>query len=333
MATIESSTIEGVGTGRWLTRRSPATAASFRWSHAWAIVTLASAFLSISSGALVTTLGIGMSDPIWPTAPWTLFVISWQEPSPGFLIEHGHRFVDWVTGFCSIGLAISMWRSERSSPTRWLGVAAMLGVALQGLLGGVRVRLHALQGPGLAWFHGAFGQAFFAFLAAIVVVTSSPWREAQSLEEDDTSASGARLAAFALVALTCLQGILGGLIRHFNASAGYRLHLLMAFAVVAAVAWLWQAGRNVPGMTIRPVLGAITLLLVIQLGLGIEALIIRFASGKLFDLATVTPAQAWIRTAHFVCAALILALSVVVALRVYRPCLVMHRTQAVEGAA
>jgi len=300
-------------------------------AHGWS--TLICAFVAISSGALVTTLRVGMADPIWPTAPWTLFVISWQEPKPGFLIEHGHRLADWITGFCSIGLAISLWRSAPSSPMRWLGVAAMLGVALQGLLGGLRVLLHALQGPGLAWFHGTFGQAFFAFLTAIVVVTSSRWQEGQCLEEDNTLTSGARRAALALVALTYLQGVLGGLIRHFNATAGYRLHLLLAFAVVAAVAWLWQAGRNVPGKAMRAPLAGIALLLVIQLGLGIEALMIRFASGKVFELVTVTPAQAWVRTGHFVCAALILALSVVVALRVWLPDLATHRQRAPEGAA
>jgi heme A synthase len=307
--------------------------ATLRWSHAWAVATLICAFVAISSGALVTTLRVGMADPIWPTAPWTLFVISWQEPRPGFLIEHSHRLADWVTGFCSIGLAVSLWRKARSSPMRWLGVAAMLGVALQGLLGGLRILLHALQGPGLAWFHGAFGQAFFAFLTVIVVVTSSQWQLVQSREADNALASGTRRAALALVVLTYLQGVLGGLIRHFNASAGYRLHLLLAFGVVAAVVWLWQAGRDPRDIAIRTPLGTIMLLLVIQLGLGIEALMIRMASGKLFDLATVTPVQAWVRTAHFVCAALILALSVVVALRVYRPYLATHRLHPLEGAA
>src|SRR5262249_59215163 len=113
------------------------------------------------------------------------------------------------------------------------------------------------------------------------------------------------------VAFTYLQGVLGGLIRHFNASNGYRLHLLVAFAVVAAVVWLWRTGRDASGREIRRPLGAIALLLVMQLGLGVEALMIRFAPGMPFDLTSVTPAQAWIRTAHFVCAALILALSVV----------------------
>jgi heme A synthase len=333
VATIESSTIEGIGTDHWLARRSFSGTTSLRWSHAWAIATLICAFVAISSGALVTTLRVGMADPIWPTAPWTLFVISWQEPRPGFLIEHGHRLADWVTGFCSIGLAVSLWRSARSSLMRWLGIAAMMGVALQGLLGGLRVLLHALQGPGLAWFHGAFGQAFFAFLSAIVVVTSSQWQPAPPREDDKTLASGARRAALALVGLTYLQGVLGGVIRHFNAAAGYRLHLLLAFAVVAAVVWLWRTDRDVPGMAIRMPLLAITLLLVIQLGLGVEALMIRFASGKLFELATVTPAQAWVRTAHFVCAALILAFSVVAALRVYHPYLVARRLAATEGAA
>jgi heme A synthase len=331
VATIETSTIEGIGTAPWLAHRSPDTALSLRLSHVWAIVTLVSAFLSISSGALVTTLGIGMSDPVWPTAPWTLFVISWQEPSPGYLIEHSHRLVDWITGFCSIGLAISLWRSARSSPMRWLGVTAMLGVGLQGLLGGLRVRLHALQGPGLAWFHGAFGQAFFAFLAAIVVVTSSQWQQAPSQADGNKSVAGTRRAALALVAMTYLQAVLGGLIRHFNAAAGYRLHLLVAFAVMAALVWLWHRGRGVQGVPAP--LAAIAILLVIQLGLGIEALMIRFAAGKLFDLTAVTPAQAWIRTAHFVCAALILAFSVVVALRVYQPYFVTRRVRTLEGAA
>ncbi len=358
VATTESSTIDGIGTrpsgtdtfSRAVSASdrpseptkqphraekvsvplSPA-ATRLRWSHAWAVATLA--FLSISSGALVTTLGIGMSDPIWPTAPWTLFVISWQEPSPGFLIEHTHRFVDWITGFCSIGLAISLWRSARPSLMRWLGIAAMMGVALQGLLGGLRVRLHALQGPGLAWFHGAFGQAFFAFLAAIVVVTSSQWQQTQSETQNNTLAKGARRAALALIALTYLQAILGGLIRHFNASAGYRLHLLVAFAVVAALVCLWQASRDVAVQGIRTPLVAIVFFMVIQLALGIEALMMRFTSGRLYELATVTAAQAWVRTAHFVCAALILSLSVVIALRVYLPYFMARRLAAMEGAA
>lgn len=333
MATIESSTIEPLRPGAWLSGRSFSGTASLSWSHLWAVATLICGFVAISSGALVTTLRVGMADPIWPTAPWTLLVISWQEPRPGFLIEHGHRLADWILGFCSIGLAISLWRGARPSPMKWLGVAAMIGVGLQGLLGGLRVLLHALQGPGLAWFHGAFGQAFFAFLAAIVVVTSSQWQQGQSLDANHPLASGARRAALALVALTYLQGVLGGLIRHFNAATGYRLHLLVAFAVVGATVWLWQTSRNLPDMAIRTPLGAIALLLVVQLGLGIESLLIRFTSGRLFELAAVTPAQAWIRTAHFVCAALLLALSVVVALRVYRPYLVAHHNPATEGGA
>ena len=39
-----------------------------------------------------------MADPVWPTYPWHLLLISWDEPSPGFIIEHTHRLVGYVAG-------------------------------------------------------------------------------------------------------------------------------------------------------------------------------------------------------------------------------------------
>ena len=39
-----------------------------------------------------------MADPIWPTEPWYLFVIGWQEPSRGYLIEHTHRIAAFTVG-------------------------------------------------------------------------------------------------------------------------------------------------------------------------------------------------------------------------------------------
>ena len=56
------------------------------WLHRGAIFTLCAAFALLCLGAVVTTFGVGMADPIWPTYPWHLLLISWQEPKSGFLI-------------------------------------------------------------------------------------------------------------------------------------------------------------------------------------------------------------------------------------------------------
>src|SRR5947209_8825556 len=103
-----------------------------------------------------------MADPVWPTAPWYLFFISWREPSPGFLIEHSHRLAGYVVGCCVIVLAAGLWRTAPTRGLRWLGVAGLLAVIAQGLLGGFRVVLNELAGTDLAAVHGLFAQFVFS---------------------------------------------------------------------------------------------------------------------------------------------------------------------------
>src|SRR5947208_1479009 len=117
-----------------------------RWLHAWAVLTvLATAFL-LAAGGMVTTFRVGMADPVWPTTPWYLFFIDWREPSRGFLIEHSHRLAGYVVGCCSIVLAVGLWASRARAGLKWLGLAGLLGVSAQGVLGGFRVRLNELAG-------------------------------------------------------------------------------------------------------------------------------------------------------------------------------------------
>ena len=80
------------------------TTGSGGWMHAWAGLTAVATFLLLALGSVVTTLRVGMADPIWPTYPWHLFLIDWHEPSTGFLIEHSHRLAGYVVGCCTIGL-------------------------------------------------------------------------------------------------------------------------------------------------------------------------------------------------------------------------------------
>src|SRR6516225_9513298 len=69
-----------------------------QWFHLLALLTVCATFALLLLGAVVTTFRFGMADPIWPTYPWHLLLISWQEPRPGFLIEHAHRLAGYIVG-------------------------------------------------------------------------------------------------------------------------------------------------------------------------------------------------------------------------------------------
>src|SRR5437868_14020527 len=97
-----------------------------RWLRHWSVGTLALLFTLLALGAVVTSFRVGMADPIWPTKPWYLFTISWQEPSPGFLIEHLHRLAGFTTGGVVAVLALGLWLTETRPVLRWGGAVALV---------------------------------------------------------------------------------------------------------------------------------------------------------------------------------------------------------------
>src|SRR5438874_13825594 len=107
------------------------TTENSRWLHSWAVLTVCATVVLLALGAVVTTFRVGMADPLWPTYPWHLLLISWEEPGPGFLVEHTHRLAGYLVGCCVIGLALGFWFGESRRPLRWLGVVALAGVVVQ----------------------------------------------------------------------------------------------------------------------------------------------------------------------------------------------------------
>jgi heme a synthase len=291
-----------------------------RWLHCLAVLTVCATVALLALGAVVTTFQVGMADPIWPTYPWHLLLIDWREPSPGFLIEHTHRLAGYIVGVFTIVLAAGLWRAQPNRKLGWLGVAALLGVIIQGLLGGFRVRLNALVGTDLAWVHGSFAQLVFVFLLSLALFTSAAWISAGEELAADPGMGRLRCLSLAVSFAVYLQLVLGGLVRHNVAAAlGQRGHLLVAFGVVVLVTWLVKLSYESPTRD-RSLVTAATLLagfLVIQLFLGVEAWVARFASG-LPDIQPVTFRQAIIRTAHYLVGSAIFASSAVVTLRAYR---------------
>ena len=300
------------------------------WLHRWAVLTACATFILLLLGAVVTTFRVGMADPIWPTYPWHLLLVSWEEPRPGFLVEHSHRLAGYIVGCCVIVLAVGLWRNDRrltyasgwgatdTNPKRkrglgfrWLGVAALLGVILQGLLGGFRVILDRYLGNNLALIHGCFAQLVFGMLVILAALTSAPVSQ-------PSSSLGTRSTRLARVSLaTCvlvyLQIVFGALFRHTYSAWGQRGHLLTAFAVVAATAWVVKETFDLQVRDKRLKLAVFSLgaLVIVQLVLGVEAWMVRMTA---VDVAW----QAVIRTSHVLVGSLIFAAALVTTLQAYR---------------
>src|SRR3954453_14268288 len=96
-----------------------------RLLRGWAVGTLALLFVLLTLGTFVTSFRVGMADPVWPTRPWHLLTISWQEPNPGYLIEHTHPLAGFVRGVTVALPACLVWLTERRPVLRWLGLLAI----------------------------------------------------------------------------------------------------------------------------------------------------------------------------------------------------------------
>jgi hypothetical protein len=129
-----------------------------------------------------------------------------------------------------------------------------------------------------------------------------------------------------------LQIVFGAILRHTYSTLGQRGHLLTAFGVVAGVAYLLREAFERPARELH-LLGPVALLAALvtfQLLLGVEAWMAR-------QIRMDPTREALVRTAHVLTGSLIVATSVVVALKAHwqvawavRPAVVPARR--LEGA-
>ena len=292
-----------------------------RWIHRWAVLSVCAALPLLLLGAEVTTKKVGMVDPVGLREPWHLFtILNRVFYEIGLLIEHSHRLVGYIVGSCVIVLACGLWLQEPRRWVRWLGVAALVGVCVQGLLGIFRVNLHVWMGPQLALVHGCFAQLVFATLVALAVCTSRRWIEAGRESCAETSP---KLQRWTLVVAggIYLQVVLGAFVRHTNSPLGQRGHLIVAFGVVAAVVWLLRLVFENPSAG-RALVSSATLLGVLvglQILLGVEAWMLKFSGGiAITDLRPIEPREEIVRTAHYLLGSGVFATAVAVAFQAHR---------------
>ena len=98
-----------------------------------------------------------------PPSATTCSSIRGRKMVGGIFYEHSHRLIGSAVGLLTVALAVSLWLTEPRQWLRVLGLAAVVAVIVQGVLGGLRVVL--LNQP-LAIFHACLAQAFFALLVS-----------------------------------------------------------------------------------------------------------------------------------------------------------------------
>ncbi|HST29838.1 MAG TPA: COX15/CtaA family protein, partial [Chthoniobacterales bacterium] len=177
----------------------------FAWFTAFATLFL------ICSGGMVTSKGVGLAVPDWPTTfGYNMFLFPVSKWIGGVLFEHTHRLIASTVGFFTIILAVWLWRIEDRQTIKTLGLLAVAAVILQGILGGLRVTMLKDQ---IGIFHACLAQAFLGLLVLIAIVTTHFWRSL-SAKVNLTKVRAIKTIAAATTVAIYVQLALGATMRH-----------------------------------------------------------------------------------------------------------------------
>jgi cytochrome c oxidase assembly protein subunit 15 len=240
----------------------------------FAILVACATFFLIIAGALVTSNDAGLATSDWPLSNGQVF----PRMVGNLFWEHGHRMVATSVGILTIVLALYLFFKERRRWVRRLGGLALVGVVLQGLLGGLTVKL--LLPLWVSSAHATLAQLFFCTTVSLAVFTSRGWQQAPTLEESGQPALR-YICTIALIAIF-VQLILGATLRH-SATWDKQLPIDMVLAhVVGAIVVVLALGsaaisvlRRHKGESYltRPATIALSLLFV-QLLLGVASFLV-----------------------------------------------------------
>jgi cytochrome c oxidase assembly protein subunit 15 len=292
-------------------------------------------FPLIWMGGLVTTHQAGMAVPDWPnTYGYNLFLYplsTWIAGPFDLFIEHGHRLLGALVGLLAIGFVLAAFRFDTRPWVRRLSLIALVGVCLQGSLGGMRVLFNERT---LAMLHACVGPAFFSLAVVLVAITGRRWLT-EAAERNELAAKLRRLALFT-AALAYLQLVLGAQLRHtpIDASIAFfrtalYFHLLVAAALVVHIVMIARnAARLSAGCgVVRRSACALLLLISLQMALGASTWVVKYGwphwlGEHVFTASYTVQREAfWSSvtiTAHVATGSLILAAAVLLSVQSFR---------------
>jgi heme a synthase len=187
-------------------------ATSHVWRHRFAVLTTLATLGLVGIGGLVTSHGVGMAVPDWPTSyGYNMFALPFSTWFTGGIFhEHTHRVWASMVGVLVVALARWLGGSESRRPLLFIaGAEILIGVGLLQIGGDWRGEGHFLTGIG-----------------GVVLLAGLVWVK-------NTRATG-RLPALGWAAfwLVQLQGLLGGLRVVLDAHLVADVRLGTAFGIV-----------------------------------------------------------------------------------------------------
>lgn len=175
------------------------------------------------AGGFTTTIRAGMAFLDWPLSNGSINPEGWLQDRD-MAAEHSHRLLGMVMGLLSIALCVGAHLYKADTLVRRMGNWLVIVVVLQGLLGGLRVKLdqlnlqidHNLYAQSFAVAHATLAQLFLCLLVAFVIANSRSWieREAGFRERPADNLATWGLAACGAIVL---QLIVGAIMRHAHA--------------------------------------------------------------------------------------------------------------------
>src|SRR5713226_8367002 len=206
--------------------------------HRFAVFTVCWTVLLFVAGALVKYKDAALWVTDWRISHGRL-VPPLSSLQGGDLFEFSHRAVAGGLGILTLALAVLLWLKESRLWLRWLGFVAVLGVAVQAILGGqIVIRLLHYWLPVI---HACFAQMVFGAVLGIAVFTSKWWVSDQPRLEDSGTPAIHFLAILNAAAIY-LQVILGAGFRHKDIPIWP--HMVGAILVLGMVVWTAVALRR-----------------------------------------------------------------------------------------
>ena len=183
--------------------------------HRFAVFTTISTLLLICLGGHVTSKEAGMAVPDWPTTfGESMFLFPFSKMVGGIFWEHSHRLVASGVGLLTLILTYWIMIKETRRSVKIMACIALVGVIIQGLLGGLRV---VLVLPEIGIFHAALAQGFFCLITSIALMTSSTWIKHSQMSSNRPPAFNLLKITLPLTTLVFIQLLLGAVMRHEHA--------------------------------------------------------------------------------------------------------------------
>ena len=198
------------------------------------------------AGGFTTSIRAGMAFLDWPLSNGSINPDGWLE-NEDMMAEHSHRLLGMVMGLLSIGLCVAAFATKARHQIRKLGVGLVVLVIIQGLLGGLRVKLdalnldidHNLYAQSFAVAHGTLAQLFLCSLVAFAVMNSRSW-----IERNAGFAAKPKPVVVTIGIVTCLiiimQLLIGAVMRHSYAGLAIPTFPLTPYGTLVPPAFNFQ---------------------------------------------------------------------------------------------